>query len=670
MSRPFIISAANFKRLIGVAFFTLLLFCLLIGQFFKIQILECEKWTKKARAQHQIGVKIPFKRGLFYSNTSIKQGHPDQLQPLVIDVPKFHLHIDPSAISDKCKGEMIREISLLLKMTKQQQEKMKLQFLKKKKAVKLAKWLDPGVKDTMQKWWLPYAKKEKIARNALYFVEDYQRSYPFGSLLGQVLHTVREDKEEKTEQGIPTGGLELIFNQHLKGKMGKSLYFRSPRHSMESGTILKCPEDGADVFLTVNHCIQAIAEEEIEKAVKTAKAKGGWAVMMEPRTGEILALAQYPFFHPSNYRQFFNDSKQLEDTKVKAVTDPYEPGSIIKPLILTIGLMANEELKKQGKKPIFSPTEKIATLPSYFPGRKKPIKDIKTHTCLNMYMGLQKSSNVYMAKIMHRVIEALGEDWLRGVLQNIFRFGLKTNIELPSESAGLLPLPGKLNPNGTMQWSKPTPYVMAMGHNILANSIQMIRNFAIIANGGYDVQPTLVKKIVRSSRDGTKEVILDHCSGERLNSFKRILEPGVVEEMVKTLKFTTKTGGSATRADIEGYTEAGKTGTSEKIVNGTYSKKDHISTFVGFAPAKNARFVLLIAIDEPAWGYVPGVGKNQMGGVCAAPAFREIGRRTLEYLGVTPDDPFSLPGKDHDKADFAREVKELKALYEAWNHSK
>lgn len=659
------VSAANLKRLIGVAFFILLLFCLLIGQFFKVQILEFEKWTKKAAAQHQLGVKIPFKRGLFYSNTAVKQGHPDELQPLVVDVPKFHLYIDPMTIPNQYKVTLFRHLAAVLKPTWQEQEKMKRQFLKKKRAVKIAKWLDPQLKEELQKWWLPLAKKEKIARNALYFVEDYQRSYPFGSLLGQVLHTVREDKEEKTEQGIPTGGLELVFNHYLKGKMGRSLYLRSPRHSMESGTILKYPEDGADLFLTVNHCIQAIAEEELEKAVKNAKAKGGWAVMMQPRTGEILALAQYPFFHPASYRAFFNNPKQLEDTKVKAVTDPYEPGSIIKPLILTIGLMANEELKKQGKKPLFSPTEKITTGPAYFPGRNKPIKDLKNHASLNMFMALQKSSNVYMAKIIQRVIEALGVDWLRHVLEDVFRFGLKTNIEIPSESPGLLPIPGKLNPNGKMQWSKPTPYVIAMGHNILANSIQMVRNFALIANGGYDVQPTLVRKIVKKGRDGKKELILDNTHPAPP---KRLIEPQVIEEITRAMKFTTKMGGTATRADIEGYTEAGKTGTSEKIVNGSYSKKNHISTFVGFAPAKNAQFVLLVAIDEPEWGYIPGVGKNQMGGVCAAPAFREIGRRTLEYLGITPDDPYSLPGKDKEKADYAKEVKTLKTLYEAWNH--
>ena len=114
----------------------------------------------------------------------------------------------------------------------------------------------------------------------------------------------------------------------------------------------------------------------------------------------------------------------------------------------------------------------------------------------------------------------------------------------------------------------------------------------------------------------------------------------------QALKYVTKPGGSATRADIYGYTEAGKTATSEKIVNGTYSKTDHISTFIGFAPVHHPQFVLLIAIDEPEFKYIPGIGKNQLGGVCAAPAFREIGLRTLQYLGIEPDDPHGYPAGD------------------------
>jgi cell division protein FtsI (penicillin-binding protein 3) len=342
----------------------------------------------------------------------------------------------------------------------------------------------------------------------------------------------------------------------------------------------------------------------------------------------------------------------------------------MKPLTMAIALKANCELQKRGKRALFSPEEKIATWQGSFPGRTKPIHDTRSHRFLNMTMAIQKSSNIYPARIIQRVIEALGEKWYRDMLQDIFGFGLKSGIELPSESPGVLPMPGKMHPNGKLEWSTPTPFSIAFGHNILANSIQMLRCYAILANGGYDVRPTLVRKIVRAHPDGKNEIILDNTKSERLQ-MPRLLEPEIVQEVVKGMKYTTKTGGTASKADISGYTEAGKTATSEKIKEGTYSKKDHISTFIGFAPVNQPRFVLLIAIDDPEFKYIPGVGRNQQGGNCAAPAFREIGLRTLQYLGVEPDDPYGYPigdpRRDPEKADWMKEIKALKELYTQWN---
>lgn len=202
----------------------------------------------------------------------------------------------------------------------------------------------------------------------------------------------------------------------------------------------------------------------------------------------------------------------------------------------------------------------------------------------------------------------------------------------------------------------------------------MLRSYAVIANGGYAVRPTLVRKVVRQKRGSSEEVLLDNTSPERVQTNRRLLEPEIIEEVVKAMKFVTKPGGSAVKGDIYGYTEAGKTATSEKIVNGTYSKKVHISTFIGFAPAKEPRFVLLIAVDEPEFKYIPGIGKNQHGGNCCAPAFREIGLRTLQYLGVEPDDPYGYPmgdpRRDASKADYVKEVKDLAEIYQQWNASK
>jgi cell division protein FtsI (penicillin-binding protein 3) len=640
------------RLLVGVAIFLFFLFSLLIIQFYTMQIVNGDKWQRAADRQHRLSVIEPYCRGVFYSNTSVKKGHPEKAQPFVIDVPRFHLYADPAAIPESCRKEIVKRLKLTLDLSEADAAKLLAQLQKQSRSRKLILWMTREMHDHIVKWWQPYARSHKIPRNALFFVHDYKRSYPFGKLLGQVLHTIRSERDQATQQCVPTGGLELSLNKYLKGSDGRRVILRSPRQPLETGRVTKQPQHGSDVYLTINHHLQAIAEEEIAKAVKTANATAGWAVMMDPYTGEILAWSQYPFFEPSNYRDYFNDPKKEEYTKSKGITDPYEPGSTFKPFSIAIAMKANAELKKRGKPPIFSINEKIDTATRHFPGRGKPLKDTHFHKYCNFYMGMQKSSNVYMATLIQRVVQTLGEEWYRCTLQE-FGFGEKTGIELTAESAGLVPTPGKKHPNGALEWSKATPPSLAMGHNILVNSIQMMRAYGILANGGYDVKPTLIRKIIK--KDGA--VVLDNTV---VKEQKKILEPEDLKELVTSMRYVTKQGGSARRANIPGYSEVGKTGTTEKVTNGVYNKKVHISTFIGFAPAINPRFVLLVAIDNPEHKYIPGQGRNQMGGFCAAPAFKEIGLRALQYLGVLPDDPKNTA--------WDAEVANLKVLYDEWNH--
>lgn len=642
------VSLSDYRRLIGIALFIFFLFSILMIQFYKIQVIEGEKWRKAADRQHRLMMIEPYSRGIFLSNTDIREEHPNKPQSFVIDVPRFHLYADPAAIKEKFRLEIIQKLSEILHLSSEGKQKIEKELNKKSRSRKIALWLSREIYEKVTQWWYPYARLNKIPRNALFFIHDYKRCYPFGKLLGQILHTVRAERDQLSYECVPTGGLELSCNSYLSGKDGKRLMLRSPRQSLDTGQVIEEPQHGADIYLTINHHLQAIAEEKIAKAVKNAQAKGGWAVMMDPYTGSILAWAQYPFFDPTHYQDYFNNPLKEEETKVKAITDPFEPGSTMKPLTLAICLKANLELQKQGKPPLFSPHEKISTADGKFPGRSKPMKDLRTYHYLNMYMALQKSSNIYMGRMIQRVIEALGEKWYRSVLEEVFGFGLKTGIELQAESAGMLPKPGKKHPNGKLEWSKPTPFSLAIGYNLLTNSLQMVRNYAILANGGYDVHPTLIRKVIRKNG----EVVLDN---ENQSPRKRLLEPTIIEEISRAMRFTTKTGGTATRAHISGYTVAGKTSTTEKIVGGSYSKKNHVSTFIGYAPATHPAFVLFIGIDEPAYN----VGKNQLGGICAAPAFQEIGEEALRYLGIPPDDP--------NHKSWSEEVTALKKLYEKWN---
>lgn len=664
------IRSSDRLRVVYVGILVILLLSFLIAQFYNIQIVEGERWTREAMRQHFFIIREPFLRGTFYSNTSLKQGSPEIPQKLVVDIQKFHLYIDPQSIPKAFGPSISKNLISLLEIEPSEQKNFASQFKRKSRSRKLAMWLDKETRDQILEWWGPYSKKRRIPRNALYFVSDYQRSYPFGKLLGQVLHTIQAVKDERTGQAIPTGGMELSCNKYLQGKEGKRRLMRSPRNAMETGNLIQEPQHGADIHLTINHCLQAIAEEEIGKGVISCKAKSGWALMMNPRTGEILALAQYPHFYPPDCQNYFNDPQLIEHTRVKAINDANEPGSIMKAITIAVALKANKELKGRGEKPIFNPEEKMATSNSHFAGRKN-LTDTHLHNFLNMDMAIQKSSNIYVARLVEKVVSRLGENWYKRALHETFGFGEKTGIELPSESKGLVPTPGKKHPNGTLEWSKPTPYSLAMGHNIQTTALQIARAFSVFANGGYLVKPTLIRKIVRNHEDGSQEILLDHTQQDWKEKFPKVLDEEIVRLVTTSLKYTTKIGGTARRADILGYTECGKTGTAQKNENGTYSNKLYCSTFVGFAPVKDPAFVLVVTMDEPEYGYVEQIGKIHHGGTCAAPVFREIGKRSLEYLGIAPDDPHGYtvgdPRHDPNKADWMAETRKLQEKYEKWN---
>ena len=231
----------------------------------------------------------------------------------------------------------------------------------------------------------------------------------------------------------------------------------------------------------------------------------------------------------------------------------------------------------------------------------------------------------------------------------------------------MFPRPGKLYPSGALEWSLPTPYSLAMGYNIQVNSIQLLRAFSTLANGGYLVKPTLVREIVQNQNDGKKHLLLKQTNQQKLEHFPKVLDTDVVRRVVKSMKFVTKRGGAATKAEISGFTEAGKTGTSRKIVNGAYSKKKYFSSFIGFAPVSHPRFVLFVGVDEPDTTFIPGYGQAYYGSQSAAPIFQQIATRTLEYLGVTPDDPYGYPKGDprYDakKADWVNENKSFRGVY-------
>ena len=644
------------QRILFVAFGLIALFSGLIVKFFHIQVLDHKKWVAKANLQHQTVVTDNFKRGVFYSNTSVKVGHEEKPKPLAYDVLKYHLFVDPISIPAEHHEPIC---DMLATFTHVDKSELMTQFGKKSRSRKLVKWLSSDQKITLENWFKGYARRTKLASNGLFFVRDYKRVYPFGKLLGQVLHTVREERNEVTSQAIPTGGLEVYFDQILRGKKGKKLILRSPRQQLETMEILEPVQNGLDVYLTINHYLQAICEQELEKGVRKVKGAGGTAIIMDPHSGEIYAMAQYPFFNPEEYKTFYNDPEKISSTSIKNISDCYEPGSTMKAITVAIALMANRELEQRGEPPLFDPLAKMPTSDPTFPGRG-PLKDVAFHKYLNMFMAIQRSSNIYVARLVQKIIKVLGAEWYREALSSVFGFGKNSGVELPYENGGFLPQMGKTYGRNKLQWSTPTPFSLAMGYNLMVNNVQMASAFSVIANGGYRVSPTLVKRV--------------EGGGVRLNHapMEKVIDTEICEMVRDAMKFVTKKGGAGVLGDVDGFSVAAKTSTTEKLIDGKYDKNRHVSTFIGFVPANSPRFVLSVVVDDPEKRFIPGFGTTHFGGKCAAPIFREIAKKSLAYLGVKPDDPYGFgkndPRSDLEKADWVYESEQLAKLYDEWNN--
>jgi cell division protein FtsI (penicillin-binding protein 3) len=643
----------------GLSLVLVLGFSVLAVEFYRLQILEHALWAKKAAMQQQIRIDMGAKRGSIFG--SMPQGGSFQDVTLVSDSPCFHLYVDSLSLQEPYKKMTAVWLS---KLIDKNVDEILEEFSKKSRFRKLLWHLDIEQKERIEKEFRKFIKNKPIPKNALFFLSGYQRVYPLGSIAGSLLHTLGTQEGLRGPERIATGGLEKRLDLFLKGSSGQLVSYRTPKGRLDGTKLVKKPQNGSDVFLTLHPLIQTLVEKQIEVAVKQAHAKGGWAIVMEPHSGKIYALAQYPTLDLLDPQKFYQDPKLATYSNLKMLTDPFEPGSIMKPFTMLTCLKANRVLQKNGKSPVFFPQEKTACLDGRFPGRKNPIKDVHAYSFLNMDMALQKSSNIYMAKAISKIQAALGDQFYADQLKNTFGFGQKTALSMGPESAGFVPTPHKKTVKGRLEWSMPTPYSLSMGYNLLATTLQMTKAFAIIANGGKSVEPYLLEKIVKRNDQAPDEILFDHSTQHKEPLV--LIHPEDINKIKYAMQFAVNRGGTAYRAKIPGYSACGKTATTEKLEGGLYSKEKHISTFAGFAPKNDPKFVCLIVIDEPKKFYIEGVGKNQYGGVCAAPSFSVIGQKTLEILGIEMDDPLSL--LDPKESISYNEVKKLEDLFKQWNH--
>jgi cell division protein FtsI (penicillin-binding protein 3) len=415
------------------------------------------------------------------------------------------------------------------------------------------------------------------------FMKENRRFYPNKDLAAHILGYVGIDND-----GLH--GIEAAYDSLIKGRPGTVLIQTDARRHAFS-RIERPPTAGATLELTLDQYLQHIAESELKAGVVATRAAGGSAVVMDPSTGEILALANYPTFNPNAYRDFDADAQRN-----RAIQDLYEPGSTFK--IVTAGAALEEKLVK--------PQDQIDVSAGSIRFGARVIHDTPRHLkALTFEDVIVLSSNVGAIKVGLRV----GPQRL-GAYVNRFGFGRPASPDFRGENPGIVWNPSALTDSALAS--------VSIGYQVGVTPLQMAAAVSSVANGGSLIEPRLVRAVLR---DGTRTLVPHKV-------VRRTISPETAAQLTAMMEAVVERG-TAKRAQVPGYTIAGKTGTATKLVNGRYSRSDYNVSFVGFVPSRAPLFTIIVMVDSPR-------SVSAYGGVVAAPIFQRIADRALRHRGVPP----------------------------------
>ncbi len=426
-----------------------------------------------------------------------------------------------------------------------------------------------------------------------------RRFYPRGSLAGQVLGFAGVDS-----QGLE--GIELLYDHVLRGSAESMSVGRDAhgRRMLTEGARQPLPRQGARVELTIDTDLQQVAEAELAAAVAARQARAGIAVVMQPTTGELLALANVPVFDPND-----GGSATAERRRNRVVTDSYEPGSTFKGILAAAAVEAR----------VVRPEDRLFCENGHYTVGRRVVHDHEPYGWLTFADVIKHSSNIGAGKVGER----LGAERLAAAIA-AFGFGVPTHVDLPGEIDGIV--------RPRSKWARINVVTTSFGQGIAVTPLQLLRAYAAIANGGQLMRPYVVRRVIGSDgsllRENRPEVVGRPISSETARVVTGLLR-GVVE------------GGTGTQARIDGIPVAGKTGTAQKVdgKTGRYSARDRMSSFIGFVPADAPRFVILVVIDSPRTA--------TYGGLVAAPVFRRIAEYAVDRLGLRAA-PAPVPAPEPD----------------------
>ncbi len=534
-------------------------FAVLAGRAFYLQGLDRDFLQQKGEARYGRVVEMPASRGPVKDRNG---------QPLAISTPVESIWASPDDFeADDAKVRALaRVLAIDPAEIRQKVANKDRQFV----------WLRRQISPEQA------VKVMALGIPGVFQQREYRRYYPAGEVMAHVVGFTGIDDSGQE-------GIELAQQSWLAGVPGSRKVIRDRKgRVVEDVGSLRVPRDGRSLVLSIDQRLQFLAHRELRAAVEANRARGGSLVMLDARTGEVLALVNQPDYNPNNRANVTG-----RQTRNRSVTDIFEPGSTMKPFTVAAALEAG----------IVTPDTVIQTAPGSMTVGGWTISDSHAHGLLSVAQIIQKSSNVGTAKIQLRM-----EPERIGAFYRDLGFGAPPQTGFPGEAKGLLRPPAT--------WKPIEQATMAYGHGISVSLLQLARAYTIFTGEGHLLPLALVKR-------------------DSLPIGRPLVSKATAREVSRMMEMAVGPGGTAPRAAVPGYRVAGKTGTAHKAEAGGYAEHKYVSSFVGFGPVSDPRFIVAVMIDEPS-------GAKYYGGDVSAPVFSSVMGAALRMMSVPPDAPQTL----------------------------
>ena len=557
----------NFWKLWFVTLMVIAGFLIIIVRLFFVQVLNAERYQLRAREQHELRMPLGASRGEIYDKNMNK---------LVASIQGMSLAADPKKVKDK--KAFAASVSAL---TKLDYETILDKIQKSKRSfVWLGRSMMPDNLDTLR----------TFKKDGLIIIDEPKRIYYYGSYASQILGCTNVDN-------IGITGLELTYDSLLKGTPGFMIMLKDGKGNVSPSADLDriSAINGNSLKLTLDIQLQQIVEYELMKGVERTKSESGTVIAINPKTGELLAMASYPGYDPNNMLKL-----SAENMRNRAITDVYEPGSTFK--LITAASALEEKL--------ITPSDSVDGQDGYADFGEYIIRDAHKIGKVTFKEALSHSSNVVFAELANQIPRDKLYKYMRD-----FGFGNTLGLDVIGELSGKL--------------FKPKTYTavrkryLGHGYGLMATPLQIVCSYACVANHGILMKPYIVSEV----RDNKDELIRKN----KPEKIRRVITETTSDTLINMLVDVVENG-TGQNVKIKGISIAGKTGTSQQLVNGRYSKRNYNASFAGFFPAEQPLIAMLVLLDKPRAGYY--------GGSTAAPIFKNIASR---WISISPEFNLDLP---------------------------